>query len=274
VVFCFDGDRAGRDAAWKALHTALPLMRDGRQARFLFLPEGEDPDSLVRGIGAEALQAKIGTALPLSEFLFDKLAGQVDMQSLDGRARLGELAKPLLDRLPAGMFREMMYQALYQRIGLEGAAPKAEPPTNPVRPRIPRPQGSIPPIRRAVALLLQHPGLAELELPGGWEELDSPGVPLLREMIDTIRSRPGISSAGLVERWKDPTTRQHLARLAVLELGLQDDSTEQFLGTLRTLALEQRRIEREKLLAKSRMEPLTEEEKQRLRELYQTPAAK
>ena len=78
----------------------------------------------------------------------------------------------------------------------------------------------------------------------------------------------------LVERWEDPTTRQHLARLAVLELGLQDDAAEQFLGTLRTLALEQRRIEREKLLAKSRATALTEEEKQRLRELYQTPAAK
>jgi len=274
VVFCFDGDRAGRDAAWKALQTALPLMRDGRQARFLFLPEGEDPDSLVRSIGAESLQAEVGAALPLSEFLFDKLAGQVDMQSLDGRARLGELAKPLLDRLPAGMFREMMYQALYRRIGLQGGAPKAKPlGGTAVRPRIQRPQGSVPPIRRAVALLLQNPGLAELELPGGWEALESPGISLLKELVDTVRSRPGINSAGLVERWEDPTTRQHLARLAVLDLGLLDDAAEQFLGTLRTLALEQRRIERETLLAKSRTSPLTEEEKQRLRELYQAPVA-
>ncbi len=118
VVFCFDGDRAGRDAAWKALQTALPLMRDGRQARFLFLPDGEDPDSLVRQIGAEALGAQIGQAQPLSEFLFDKLASQVDMESLDGRARFGELAKPLLAQLPAGMFRDMMQQALHERVGL------------------------------------------------------------------------------------------------------------------------------------------------------------
>lgn len=93
VVFCFDGDQAGRDAAWKALQTVLPLMRDGRQARFLFLPDGEDPDSLVRRIGADAFAQEIPRAQPLSTFLFDKLAGQVDMQSLDGRARLGELCQ-------------------------------------------------------------------------------------------------------------------------------------------------------------------------------------
>ncbi|MDJ0740543.1 MAG: DNA primase, partial [Gammaproteobacteria bacterium] len=98
VVFCFDGDRAGRDAAWKALQTALPLMRDGRQARFLFLPDGEDPDSLVRQIGAAAFTERVGGAQPLSEYLFEKLSAQVDMQTLDGRARLGELTQPLLER--------------------------------------------------------------------------------------------------------------------------------------------------------------------------------
>ncbi len=191
LVFCFDGDRAGRDAAWKALNTALPLMRDGRQARFLFLPDGEDPDSLVRRIGAEAMQAEIGHALPLSEFLFDKLASQVDMESLDGRARLGELAKPLLERLPAGMFRDMMDQALHERIGLRQPPAASQAARQPApRPRIRRPQGSIPPIRRAVALLVQYPELAQLELPGGWESLDSPGIGLLQELITAARAQP------------------------------------------------------------------------------------
>jgi DNA primase len=273
VVFCFDGDRAGRDAAWKALQTVLPLMRDGRQARFLFLPEGEDPDSLVRRVGAEGFQAEVKAALPLSEFLFDKLSGQVDMQSLDGRARLGELARPLLERLPAGMFREMMQQALYERIGLQGRTTPdtAHPKTRPRGPQ--RPRGGISPLRRAVALLVQHPDLAKLELPSGWEDLDSPGIPLLKALIEAIRARPEIRSAGLVERWEDPTTRQHLAKLAVLDLGLLDDAEEQFLGTLRALAAEQRRTEREALLAKSQAAPLTEEEKQRLRELYRPRAA-
>ena len=272
LVFCFDGDRAGRDAAWKALQTALPLMRHGRQARFLFLPEGDDPDSLVRRIGPEAMQTEIGRALPLSEFLFEKLARQVDMDSLDGRARLGELAKPLLERLPAGMFRDMMHQALHERIGLTPTAAKTGHHTPP-RPRIRRPQGSIPPIRRAVALLVQYPELAQLDLPGGWEKLDSPGISLLQELLAAARANPEIRSAALVERWEDPTTRQHLAKLAVLDLSILEDAPEQFLGTLHSLAADQRRSERETLLTKSRASQLSEEEKQRLRELYRAAPA-
>ena len=272
LVFCFDGYRAGRDAAWKALDTALPLLRDGRQARFLFLPDGEDPDSLVRRIGSESVQTEIAHSKPLSEFLFDKLAEQVDMSSLDGRARLGELARPLIEKLPTSVFRDMMQQALHERIGLASTttAPKTK---SSKRPRMQRPQGSIPPIRRAVALLIQHPELAELDLPGGWEQLESPGIELLLELIDVSRKQPGIRSAALVERWQDATTRKHLARLAVLDLGLADDAAQQFIGTLQTLATEQQRSEREKLLAKSRSEPLSETEKQRLRELYRPPAA-
>jgi DNA primase len=274
LVFCFDGDRAGRDAAWKALNIALPLMRDGRQARFLFLPEGEDPDSLVRRIGAEALRADLARAQPLSEFLFEKLASQVDMQTLDGRARLGELAKPLLERLPGGMFRDMMSQALYERIGLQARAPTGSAAQQAPRARrIARPTGSIPPVRRAVALLVQQPRLAQLDLPTGWERLEAPGIDLLRDLVETARTHPGMHSAGLIERCDDPTTRQHLARLAVLDLGILDDAEEQLLGTLRALGAEQRRAEREALLAKSRLAPLTTEEKQRLRELYRTPAA-
>ena len=266
VVFCFDGDRAGRDAAWKALQTALPLMRDGRQAKFLFLPDGEDPDTRVRSVGAEAFKAEIEKAQPLSEFLFEKLESQVDTGSLDGRARLGELAKPLLSKLPTGVFRDMMQQALNERIGLN-TAPQQSHATAP-RPRITRPSGSIPPVRRAVALLLQSPQLAQLELPGGWDKLDMPGIDLLQQLVATIRANPEINSAALVERWEDPTMRRHLGKLAVLELGIIDDAEEQLAGTLRGLAQEQLRAEREALLTKSRSEPLTPDEKQRLRELY------
>ena len=272
LVFCFDGDRAGRDAAWKALQTALPLMREGRQARFLFLPDGEDPDSLVRRIGPEAMQAEIGRALPLSEFLFEKLADQVDMDTLDGRARLGELAKPLLERLPAGMFRDMMHQALHERIGLQAAPPSGA--RKQPRAHVQRPQGSIPPVRRAVALLLQNPQLGQLDLPGGWEELEAPGIDLLRQLVDISRNHPDIGSAALVERWDDPTTRKHLARLAVLDLGVLEDAAEQFVGTLRSLAANHRRAERDALLEKSRLTSLSEEEKQRLRELYRLPEDK
>lgn len=100
LVFCFDGDRAGRDAAWKALETALPLATGRQQIGFLFLPEGEDPDTLIRRAGRDGFEQHLRTAAPLSDALFDRLAEQVDMSSLDGRARLATLAKPLLDKVP------------------------------------------------------------------------------------------------------------------------------------------------------------------------------
>jgi len=269
VVFCFDGDRAGRDAAWKALNTALPFMRDGRQARFLFLPEGEDPDSLVRREGADAFRQRLAGATPLSEFLLDKLAEQVDMSSLDGRARLAELARPLLARLPGGTFQEMMEQRLAEVVGLQPRAAQAPA----ARPAARRPKatalGTIPPLRRAVVLLLQRPEVAAREdLPEGWQTLDSPGIPLLRELLETLRRRPDISPAALVERWQDPDTRRHLARLASLDIETLDDASEQFHGALAELTRQARRTQREQLQRTYRPSAMSDEEKQRLRELY------
>jgi DNA primase len=274
VVFCFDGDRAGRDAAWKALQTALPLLRSGRQARFLFLPDGEDPDTLVRRIGADGFRDAVAGAVPLSDFLFDKLASQVDMQTLDGRARLGELAQPLIERLPEGLFHDMMAQALRERIGLRqqpptqaGRTPANRPTPRPL-PMHGRGGHGMTPVRRAIALLVQYPEVARAELPVGWEGLDLPGVALLAGLVAIARTEDGISSATLVERQADPTTRGHLAKLAVTELTVIDDAEDQFVGSLRALVREGRRIEREAILAKSQAGALSDEEKQRLRELY------
>ncbi len=270
VVFCFDGDRAGRAAAWKALQTALPLMKDGRQARFLFLPEGEDPDTLVRKIGRQAFLEQLQHAQPLSEFLFARLESETDMQTIDGRARLAELARPLLGRLPAGTFRRMMEQALARRVGVEVDLPQAaREPSRPVSRRARgRSPATMPPVRRAVALLLQYPEIAEAELPEGWEQIEQPGMEVLRDLYQRIRAHPGSHSAALVEATEDPKLRGFLAQLAVAELAVEDDAAEQFRGVLRKLIETQRTRQRASLLDKGRPSSLSEEEKQRLRELY------
>lgn len=118
VIFCFDGDRAGRAAAWKALENSLSQVREGRQIRFLFLPDGHDPDSLVGAEGREAFEARLKQALPLSEYFINQLSGQVDVRSIDGRARFGELARPLLERIPAGIFRELLADEVAKVVGL------------------------------------------------------------------------------------------------------------------------------------------------------------
>lgn len=119
VVFCFDGDSAGRTAALRALETALPVMIDGRSARFLFVPEGEDPDTLVRKIGKDQFLSLVESATPLSQYLFDSLSEGLDVSSMDGRARLSKLAAPLINRIPQGVFKALMLKTLSEKTGLD-----------------------------------------------------------------------------------------------------------------------------------------------------------
>jgi DNA primase len=118
VICCYDGDRAGRDAAWRALETALPYMTDGRQLRFMFLPDGEDPDTLVRKEGKEAFEARMEQAQPLSTFLFNSLMPQVDLSTPDGRAQLSTLALPLITQVPGETLRIYLRQELGNKLGI------------------------------------------------------------------------------------------------------------------------------------------------------------
>ena len=267
VTFCFDGDRAGREAAWKALNAALPHLREGREARFLFLPEGEDPDTLVRKEGAEAFAQRVHLAQPLSEFLYSRLAAGLDVTTLDGRARLASKAKPLLAQLPPGPFRELMQQRLTELTGV--AAPRA--------PRRPLPTaqrgtavGTIPPDRRAIALLLRQPAVVrQSDLPTGWRDAPLPEVGLLGQLVDLATARPDIPPAALIDRWEDPAVRQHLNSVQALRLDLiENDVPEHFVGALRRLAELARRAEVERLLRKNDLSSLTDDEKTRLREIW------
>ncbi|MGM0632058.1 MAG: DNA primase [Pseudomonadota bacterium] len=122
IVFCFDGDQAGINAAWRALENALPLMSDGRQIRFLFLPEGEDPDTLVRSQGREAFEALVKQADSLSEYLFSHLSADLDLKRLDDRARLASLALPHLAKLPDTIYRQLLLDRLAELTGTEASA--------------------------------------------------------------------------------------------------------------------------------------------------------
>ena len=122
LIFCFDGDQAGLKAAWRALENTLPVLRDGVQARFLFLPDGEDPDSMVRQEGQQAFEKRLQSATPLSEFMLDTLAESLDLSSVDSRARLAEKAKPLISKLADGVFKDLLTDQLAQRVGMSSAS--------------------------------------------------------------------------------------------------------------------------------------------------------
>jgi DNA primase len=241
VVFCFDGDRAGRAAAWKALEAALPRLRDGRQGYFLFLPDGEDPDSLVRKEGRDGLERRLREATPLSDYFFDELARDVDTRSLDGRARLAERARPLIARLPDGAFRDLMAQELERRTGAQAVfnAPERH------VPRAARGGEKLSLVRKAVTLLLAQPSLAEaVEPPYLFLKLDKPGVVLLGELVELARTRPGISTGALLEHFSERPEYDFLQKLAVADsVGDADMQRVEFvdaLGQMQRQAVTQR----------------------------------
>ncbi len=198
VIFCFDGDEAGRRAAWRALESTLPQLRDGLDARFLFLPEGEDPDSLVRKEGPEAFRARLQRqAQAFDVFLLDELARQAeDDGSPAARARLKTLALPLIQRMPQGLLKDLVLDALAARIGIpvERLLPTPQgPPELPVVQPAARaqPTGRGTVLRQAIALLLHYPELARQGAPDpAWARSPVPGLPLFAELIDHLRHRP------------------------------------------------------------------------------------
>jgi DNA primase len=118
IVFCFDGDSAGRRAASRSLDIALPEMRDGVTAKFLFLPDGEDPDTMVRNLGTEKFKSQIENATPLSEFLFEELTDDIDIETGEGKAKLSKLTAPKINRIPQGVFKQLMLEELSRKTGI------------------------------------------------------------------------------------------------------------------------------------------------------------
>ncbi|GJM08073.1 MAG: DNA primase [Lysobacteraceae bacterium] len=211
VICCFDGDNAGRRAAWKAVEALLPRLREGRQASFLFLPQGEDPDSLVQNKGAEAFLALRQAATPLSDYFFDHFSDQVDLHSLDGRSRLVALARPALEKIPDGSFRDLMFERLQRTARMERQI--SRPPMERTR------QSSAPArrtlVRSAISCLLAQPELAaKVENAGFLAQLDMPGVNLLLKLVDFLHERPNLKTGSVIELWDDRDEARHLVKLA------------------------------------------------------------
>jgi DNA primase len=242
VLYCFDGDRAGRQAAWRALESTLPRLREGRQARFLFLPEGEDPDTMVRAQGAEAFAGLLESAQPLSEFFFSHFSAQVDLDSIDGRARLVELARPELMKLPEGVYRDMMMERLEKLAQHRFASARARPPAaRPARRVAQAPaQMQRSPLRLALAHLVQNPSLAARiadrpVLP----DCNLPGMEIFREVVDFCDKHPNMTTAQLLELWRDHPAQPHLRTLATWPLeGEAGQQAQEFRDALTSLELQ------------------------------------
>ncbi len=272
VYFCFDGDAAGRRAASKAMESVLPRMKDGRQAFFLFLPDGEDPDTMVRNEGSAGFDLRLRDATPLSTFFFDELGTDVNLGTLDGKARMAERAKPLLAQIPDGAFGDLMRQRLTELTGVGArVAAQAQPSSQRVRAQPAQTQKRSL-VRSAIALLLQQPSLAlALESTDTFSALRQPGVSLLAELVMLVHARPDITTGGVLEHFADREEINALQKLASQDMpgeaALWQDEFADAMAQLERQTLHQRIDE---LQAKQREVGLDDDDKVELRALLLT----
>ncbi|EOD80328.1 DNA primase [Grimontia sp. AD028] len=268
VICCYDGDRAGRDAAWRAMEQALPHLVDGRQLKFMFLPDGEDPDSMVRQEGKEGFEQRLAGAMSLSEFLFNTLMEQVDTSSQEGKAKLTTLAVPLIDKVPGGTLRLYLRNILGQKLGLpdEQQLEKLISRQGQTQKRQPLPEMKRTPMREVITLLLQNPGFVENVPPlDGVEELGIPGLNLFTTMLELCRSRPNITTGQLLEHWRGTEQEALLAKLASWELPINENNVlDVFLDSLDKILDQCVKQQIAKLQAKSNTVGLSVEEKREL----------
>jgi DNA primase len=305
VIFCFDGDAAGRQAAQRALGVTLPVIRDGQEARFLFLPDGEDPDTLVRREGEAAFSERVTQALPLSEFFFRQLSEEADLSSMDGRARFSNQALPLIQSMQPSLLKQMMLDRICEITGLSleqissvidlhqatstPAAPTAEaasqpaPTPNPYQQARPAPARNKPTqsghrnlVNQAISILLHRPDLARSTPPAAdFASISETNIGVLIRLLHYLQQEPEGSLGTLLVDWQDDP--DHRADLMLLnEISHLDpvmgdvDATRLLEDTLNRLLGRRHETLLDQLLKKSRQAPLTDDEKRELQQLLQS----
>jgi DNA primase len=244
VIFCFDGDRAGRAAAWRALENSLSQVLEGRQIRFLFLPDGHDPDSLVGAEGREAFEARVGNAEALLDYLVRHLKEQNDMASRDGRGRFQEMAKSYLARIPEGAYQEQLLTAINREAKIDTGLLAAR------QASASRSRGSSRPmsvgrknlVRQAVQLLVHYPRIADkVRDLTALASLQRPGISLIVQLVEELHDQPCDKTAVLLERWRGRPDVEHLEKLAAMELYIADEAAaaQELSGALERLLKEE-----------------------------------
>jgi len=243
IVFCFDGDRAGRAAAWRAAQAALPCLRDGRDAHFLFLPDGEDPDSIVKSGGAEGMMKLLETKVPIVDYLFEHLSQDINVEEVGGKAALAEKMKPQLSNMPEGVYRDLSFRKLEQIVGFPIGLNNSSAPSNTQttattaqstattgknytkdadRPQSP---ARLSLMRRTVVLLLNYPFVASLYNPGEHHinpELN--GAPLLLSLLNICHKNQNMATGALMEHFRESEHAPVLERLVIMDY-MPDGST-------------------------------------------------
>jgi DNA primase len=285
VVFCFDGDRAGKDAAWRALQMCLPEIRDGREIRFMFLPDGEDPDSYIRKIGKDDFELEVKHSQSFAEYFFKQLTNEADVNGIGGRAKLVETARPMLSNMPEGIYRKLMFEQLEKlgRVELSTSQTSSSQRAKSSRKFSSNSNVSITPVRKAITYLLHQPGIAKRwhktsEDDDILKNLDLPGMNLLLEVLEILRIHPDLTTSALIERWRETPSANHLSKLASERPDLEESALEvEFMALMAALKKQSVDLRYDDLQAKLDHSKLDENEmaeyKTLLQQIYATKSA-
>lgn len=262
VICCYDGDRAGRDAAWRALENALPYLADGKSLKFVFLPDGEDPDSLVQKEGKDAFEARLSEADDFTKVLFNKLSQEVDLTQDAGKAKLLSDALPLIEKIPSDFYQENILEHLGRLIGRT-----REQLNN--RVKSPKQQHAIErkfkitPMRQAIGILLQHPNLATcIAYMPELAEMKIAGIELFLRIQHLALEREGVTTAQILESFRDGAEYDALVKLATWQHQINDDRLETvFKNTFKFIEDQCLNYRLETLLIKDKTQGLSSEER-------------
>ncbi|CAH6917578.1 DNA primase [Vibrio chagasii] len=267
VVCCYDGDRAGKEAAWRALENALEYLKTGNTLKFLFLPDGEDPDSYIREHGKAAFEQLVQNATPLSTYLFDNLIEihKLNLGTTEGKSALRAHASALINKIPDSYFQELLEKLLDERTGFDNQLRRARVHTQNPTPQ-PHKELKRTAMREVIALLIQNPSYADM-VPdlSSVKGLPLPGLSLFVEVLDKCHAHPHINTGQLLEHWRDNKHEALLSRLASWEIPLDEDNQEDiFLDSLDKILAQCVEKQIENLQAKARSVGLSAEEKREL----------
>ena len=275
LVFCFDGDAAGKKAAWRSLEQCLASLKEGRLARFLFLPEGQDPDSYISEFGKESFDQQVELASTLTAYLFDGLLKECNIRSLEGRAQFLDRLRPYFAQIPLQSLKDQILAEIEQRLGqqIDGRMLRLLGEDKPA-PHAPNraPEQHWTPTRLAINLLLKKPALGSST--GTHNELaDSgiPGVDLLLKILDILHEEPEISTQNLLARFSGDDHETHLYKLAAMEPPVENDESleRMFADCVQSLQKQYIHHRQRQLISKLQSgEALSESEKQEHRKLF------
>lgn len=272
ITFCFDGDRAGHQAAKRALETALPLISDDIAINFLLLPEGDDPDSFIRKNNTPAFSELINKAKPLSEYMFETLIQEGDITTLQGKAQLGQVAMKFINQMPDTIFKEMLIQELAKRLRLEEHTLQRFTQINSKTTNASDSKNlkttakTLSPVRQAITLLLQNPafvmGIASQDL-DIIQQIQVPGISLLVELIQTLQQNPSLKNTGLIlEHWREKPESKYLHKLAMWQHPIAASEIEpEFADLIKRILTLHREQSIQQLLNKLSAGAITAEEK-------------